>query len=61
VDGLTIPFRIEISGKGSSVKGAFLIGDQKVTSANGQFERGSLVLSLAEYAEKLQATFRDGQ
>ena len=61
VDGLTIPFRIEITGDGSHVKGAFLNGDQKVTSTGGQSDRGSVVLNFGEYAETLHANLKDGQ
>jgi thiol-disulfide isomerase/thioredoxin len=61
VDGLTIPFRIEISGAGSNVTGAFLNGDEKVTSTRGSFGGDSLVLNFDQYAETLQGTLRDGQ
>jgi thiol-disulfide isomerase/thioredoxin len=61
VDGLTIPFRIEITGQGSHLKGAFLNGDQEVTSTGGQFDRGSLILNFGEYGETLQANLKDGQ
>ena len=59
--GLDIPFRIDISGAGANVKGAFLNGDQRVTSTGGSFGRGSLVLNFDMYAEKLRATLQDGQ
>jgi len=59
--GMNIPFRIEISGKGESVKGAFLNGDQRVTSTGGRLDHGSLVLNFGMYAEKLQATMKDGE
>jgi thiol-disulfide isomerase/thioredoxin len=61
VDGLTIPFRIEISGTGSQVKGAFLNGDQKVTSTSGESNNGSVDLTFGEYAETLHANLKDGQ
>jgi hypothetical protein len=61
IDGLKIPFQIEIAGGGPSLKGAFLNGDQKVTSTGGHFENGTLVLNFDEYAEKLQATLKDAQ
>jgi thiol-disulfide isomerase/thioredoxin len=60
VDGLTIPFRMEISGAGSNLRGAFLNGDEKVTSTSGHLDGGSLVLNFDQYAEKLQGTLRDG-
>jgi thiol-disulfide isomerase/thioredoxin len=61
VDGLTIPFRIEITGQGSQVKGAFLNGDQKVTSTSGQADHGAVDLAFGEYAETLHANLKDGQ
>ena len=61
VDGLTIPFRIEITGEGSRVSGAFLNGDEKVTSTSGQFDHGSLFLNFSEYAEKLHGNLKNGQ
>ncbi len=61
VDGLTIPFRIEISGDGSDVKAAFLNGDEKVTSTAGRVDGDSLVLNFDEYAETLRGTLKDGE
>lgn len=61
VDGLTIPFRIEVSGAGSDVKGAFSNGDEKVTSTSGQIDGDSLVLHFDEYAETLRATLKNGE
>jgi thiol-disulfide isomerase/thioredoxin len=61
VDNLNLPFRIQISGVGSNVKGSFLNGDEKVTSTGGQFDHGTLILNFDEYAESLHATLKDGQ
>ena len=61
VGDVTVPFRMEIAGTGSSVKGSFFNGDQKVTSTTGSFENGSLVLSFDEYETKLEATLKDGR
>ncbi len=61
VDGLTIPFRIQISGAGDAVKGAFLNGDEKVTSTSGRLDGDSLVLYFDEYAETLRATLKNGE
>jgi len=59
--GLEIPFRLEISGSGSSIKGFFFNGDDKVTSTSGQLDNGRLVLSFDEYGTKLEASVKDGQ
>jgi thiol-disulfide isomerase/thioredoxin len=61
VDGLTIPFRIEISGIGPNVTGAFINGDEKITSTSGSFQDDSLVLNFDQYAERLQGTLRNAQ
>jgi thiol-disulfide isomerase/thioredoxin len=60
-DGLSIPFRLEISGSGARTQGAFLNGDQRVTSTSGTFDGGTLVLHFDMYAETLRATLKDGQ
>jgi len=61
VDGLTIPFRIEISGISSDVKGEFLNGDERVTSTSGHLDGDSLVLNFDEYAETLRATLKNDE
>src|SRR2546430_6774451 len=61
VGDVTVPFRMEIAGAGSSVTGSFFNGDQKVTSTTGSFENGALVLSFDEYETKIEATLKDGR
>ena len=61
VNGVEIPFRFELSGTGTSAKGSFFNGDEKLTSTTGSFENGALVLSFDEYETKLEATLKDGQ
>src|SRR5471032_3517341 len=53
---LEIPFRFEIAGSGSAVKGSFFNGDEKVTSTTGQLQNGALVLNFDEYGTRLEAT-----
>lgn len=60
VNGLEIPFRLELAGEGPNLQGWFFNGDEKVPSTSGRFEDGSLVLSFDQYASKLEATLRDG-
>ena len=43
-NGLTIPFRFELSGSGNAVKGSFFNGDDKVTSSAGSFSERVLRL-----------------
>jgi thiol-disulfide isomerase/thioredoxin len=61
VDGVTIPFRLDISGKGAKMEGAFINGDERVTSTNGRQVRDSLALDFGQYAEKLNAVLEGGQ
>src|SRR5258707_10984684 len=59
VSGIEIPFRMEFSGVGSAVKGSFFNCDEKITSATGAFQNGSLKLSFAEYRNSLDPTLKD--
>jgi len=67
VGEVEVPFRFEIAGTGSSgspgssVKGSFFNGDEKMTSTTGSFANGALVLSFDEYETKLEATLKDGR
>lgn len=60
VDGLLVPFRMELSDAGSQVKGWFFNGDEKVTSTSGQFDHGKLLLLFDYYGSKLEVTLKDG-
>ncbi|MGA1996113.1 MAG: TlpA disulfide reductase family protein [Bryobacteraceae bacterium] len=59
-NGLEIPFRFEISGGGSGVRGSFFNGEEKETSASGKFENGALLLRFDSYSTRLEATLKDG-
>src|SRR6476660_4066658 len=58
---IEVPFRFEIAGSGSTVKGSFFNGDEKVTSTSGQLANGRLELSFDEYGTKLDADVKNGQ
>ena len=58
---LEIPFRFELSGTGSNVKGSFFNGDDKTTSTSGTLENGKLSLSFDELGTKLDATLKEGR
>ncbi len=58
---IEVPFRFEIAGAGTHIKGSFFNGDEKVTSTSGQLESGRLVLSFDEYGTRLEASVKDGQ
>jgi thiol-disulfide isomerase/thioredoxin len=59
--GIAIPFRFELAGSGSALKGSFFNGDEKVTSTTGHLENGAIVLSFDEYGTRLEATVKDGR
>jgi len=58
---IEVPFRFEIAGSGSSVKGSFFNGDEKVTSTSGQFANNTLTLNFDEYGTRIEAALKDGQ
>jgi thiol-disulfide isomerase/thioredoxin len=58
---IEVPFRFEIAGSGSNVKGSFFNGDEKVTSTSGRLANGKLTLSFDEYGTTLDAEVKDGQ
>jgi len=60
VNGIEVPFRMEFTGAGSSVKGSFFNGDQKITSTSGSFANNQLTLSFDEYGTTLKAAMKDG-
>lgn len=60
VNGVEVPFRMEIAGSGSSVKGTFFNGDEKIPSSSGTFQDDALMLSWPEYGTDLKATLKDG-
>ncbi len=60
VNGIEVPFRMEFAGAGSSVKGSFFNGDEKITSTSGSFANNRLTLSFDEYGTTLKAAMKDG-
>jgi thiol-disulfide isomerase/thioredoxin len=58
--GVEVPFRMEIAGAGSSVKGTFFNGDEKMASSSGTFANGALALEWDALGTKLDATLTDG-
>jgi thiol-disulfide isomerase/thioredoxin len=60
VNGLDIPFRIELQGDGDKVKGSLFNGDERFTSSAGQYSNGSLALTWDYFASKLEATIDKG-
>jgi thiol-disulfide isomerase/thioredoxin len=60
VDGLAIPFRMELAGAGSAIQGTFFNGEERITSSSGKFDHGSLLLVFDYYGSKLEASYQDG-
>jgi thiol-disulfide isomerase/thioredoxin len=60
VDGVVIPFRMELSEVGRVARGSFFNGDEKVTSTSGRFDHGNLVLEFDYYGSKLDASLKQG-
>ena len=61
VNGVAVPFRIEISTKNGKASSYFFGGDEKVNpSTQGSFQGGQLALEFASYAMQLRATLKDG-
>ena len=61
VNGVEIPFRFDIAGDGSAVKGSFVNGAQRVTSTSSRTENNALVLNFDQYGSRLQLTQEDGK
>jgi thiol-disulfide isomerase/thioredoxin len=56
-----IPFRLEISGEGASLKGTLYNGDEKEYTTSASFNDGVVVLNLEHYLTKITATYKDGK
>src|SRR5579863_2381172 len=57
-----IPFRLDISGDGATLKGTLYNGwDPFETTTGAKFENGTLVLRIDHYLTKITATLKDGQ
>ena len=61
-NGAIIPFRLDISGAGQTVKGTFYDGFQPYDgTTSGTFENGKLVLKVEHYLTTITATLSSGQ
>src|ERR1700722_2628987 len=57
-----IPFRLDISGEGATLKGTLYNGwDPFETTTGAKFENGTVVLNIDHYLTKITASLRDGQ
>ncbi len=60
-NGAAIPFRLDISGSGPTLKGALYNGDEKEFTTRASFENGKLLLALDHYLVTIEATEADGR
>jgi thiol-disulfide isomerase/thioredoxin len=57
-----VPFRLDISGEGATLKGTLYNGwDPFETTTGARFENGTLTLSIDHYLTRITATLKDGQ
>ncbi len=60
--GTVIPFRIDISGSGPTLKGTFYDGFKPYDgTTSAAFQDGKLVLNIEHYLTTITATLKDGQ
>jgi thiol-disulfide isomerase/thioredoxin len=57
-----VPFRLDISGEGATLKGTLYNGwDPFETTTGARFEDGKLVLNIDHYLTRITASLKDGQ
>jgi thiol-disulfide isomerase/thioredoxin len=61
LNGVVIPFRLDISGDGANLKGTLFNGDQLQTTTSARLEDGKIVLDFDHYLTKISATLKEGQ
>jgi len=61
VNGVLIPFPLELTVSGNDASAAFFNGDERVPSTTGSYRAGALLLRFAHYASSLQAQWNDGR
>jgi thiol-disulfide isomerase/thioredoxin len=61
VNGVVIPFRLDISGDGATLKGTLYNGDDKEFTTKASFQNGTLLLNQEHYLTRITATLKDGQ
>lgn len=60
-NGAVIPFRLDISGQGPTLKGTLYNGEEKEYTTKASFENGTLILNLEHYLTRITATVKDGE
>lgn len=59
--GITIPFRLDISGEGKNVVGTLFNGEDKETTTSASIQGGKVELNFDHYLTYLTATVKDGE
>jgi thiol-disulfide isomerase/thioredoxin len=60
-NGVTIPFRLDISGEGKNVVGTLYNGEDKETTTSASIKDGKVELNFDHYLTYLKATLKDGE
>jgi thiol-disulfide isomerase/thioredoxin len=61
VNGAVIPFRLDISGSGATLKGTLYNGDDPEYTTKASFNNGKLVLDMEHYLTRIVATLKTGE
>jgi thiol-disulfide isomerase/thioredoxin len=61
VNGSVIPFRLDISGSGATLKGTLYNGDDPEYTTKASFNNGKLVLNMEHYLTRIVAVLKDGE
>ena len=61
LDGLTVPFHMEISSQGTTARASFFNGEDRFPSTAGHYENGKLHLEFNYYTATLDAEMKDGE
>jgi hypothetical protein len=59
--GTVIPFRLDISGQGSTLTGTLYNGDDKETTTDASFVNGVVTLNFEHYLTKIVASAKEGR
>src|ERR1700728_4182668 len=61
VDGVRIPFRLDIATGGNGLVGTLYNGDDKETTTSAESQNGALVLRFDHYLTTIHATQKSGK
>jgi peroxiredoxin len=61
LNGVVIPFRLDISGDGANLKGTLFNGDQVQTTTGARLKDGKIVLEFDHYLTNITATLKEGR